>query len=43
MAGRLQGVHAFLAGPPPAVDAAMRGLILQGKLSPKSISFDKFN
>lgn len=43
MAGRLGGVHAFLAGPPPAVDAAMRGLILQGKLSPKSISFDKFN
>ncbi|NDZ12735.1 methanesulfonate monooxygenase [Variovorax sp. WS11] len=43
MAGRLSEVHAFLAGPPPAVDAAMRGLILQGKLSPKSISFDKFN
>lgn len=43
MAGKLSDVHAFLAGPPPAVDAAMRGLILQGKLSPKSISFDKFN
>lgn len=43
MAGRLGNVHAFLAGPPPAVDAAMRGLILQGKLSPRSISFDKFS
>ena len=43
MAGRLGDVHAFLAGPPPAVDAAMRGLVLQGKLSPKSISFDKFS
>jgi toluene monooxygenase electron transfer component len=43
MAGRLADVHAFLAGPPPAVDAAMRGLILKGKLSPKSISFDKFS
>lgn len=43
MAGRLANVHAFLAGPPPAVDAAMRGLVLQGKLSPRSISFDKFS
>ncbi|MDP9968982.1 toluene monooxygenase electron transfer component [Variovorax paradoxus] len=43
MTGRLANVHAFLAGPPPAVDAAMRGLILQGKLSPKNISFDKFS
>lgn len=43
MTGRLGDVHAFLAGPPPAVDAAMRGLVLQGKLSPKSISFDKFS
>lgn len=43
MTGRLANVHAFLAGPPPAVDAAMRGLILQGKLSPRSISFDKFS
>lgn len=43
MAGRLGDVHAFLAGPPPAVDAAMRGLILQGKLNPRSISFDKFS
>lgn len=43
MAGRLANVHAFLAGPPPAVDAAMRGLILQGKLSPRNISFDKFS
>lgn len=43
MAGRLSEVHAFLAGPPPAVDAAMRGLVLQGKLSPTNISYDKFN
>jgi toluene monooxygenase electron transfer component len=43
MAGRLANVHAFLAGPPPAVDAAMRGLMLKGKLSPRSISFDKFS
>ncbi|AFQ52194.1 FAD-binding oxidoreductase [Burkholderia cepacia] len=43
MMGRLSDVHAFLAGPPPSVDAAMRGLIIQAKLSPKSISYDKFN
>lgn len=43
MTGRLGDVHAFLAGPPPAVDAAMRGLIVQGKLSPRNISFDKFS
>ena len=43
MIGRLGNVHAFLAGPPPAVDAAMRGLMLKGKLNPQSISFDKFS
>jgi len=43
MKGRLGNAHAFVAGPPPAVDAAMRCLVIQGKLSPTHISCDKFD
>lgn len=43
MKGRLGNAHAFVAGPPPAVDAAMRSLVMQGKLSPTHIFCDKFD
>jgi toluene monooxygenase electron transfer component len=34
---------AFLAGPPPMVDAAMRVVMLKGRLPPSRIRFDKFS
>ena len=36
-------VTAFLAGPPPMVDAAMRQLLLQVKLPPNRIRYDRFS
>lgn len=42
MAGRYQNVLAYLAGPPPMVDAALRVLITEGQLSPQEIRYDKF-
>lgn len=41
--GKLVNVCAYLAGPPPAVDAAKKILLVQGKLSPADIRFDKFS
>jgi toluene monooxygenase electron transfer component len=43
MTGKYQNVRAYLAGPPVAVDAAMRVLLLQAKLPATEIKFDKFN
>jgi toluene monooxygenase electron transfer component len=43
MAGKYQGVRAYLAGPPPAVDAAIRVLVLDAKLTADSIRYDKFS
>ncbi len=43
MDGRYKNVRAYLAGPPPAVEAAQRILIIQGKLAPADIRLDKFN
>ncbi|CAA2136763.1 2Fe-2S iron-sulfur cluster binding domain-containing protein [Hyphomicrobium sp. ghe19] len=42
MAGRYQNTLAYLAGPPPMVDAALRILISDGQLSPEAIRYDKF-
>jgi toluene monooxygenase electron transfer component len=42
MAGRYEDVMAYVAGPPPMVDGALRTLIAQGGLSPSSIRYDKF-
>jgi toluene monooxygenase electron transfer component len=42
MAGRYEDVTAFIAGPPPMVDAALRSLVTEGRLSPQSIRYDKF-
>lgn len=43
MRGRYGNVLAYVAGPPPAVDATIRILVLEGKLPPASIRFDKFS
>ena len=42
MAGNCTNVRAYVAGPPPAVDAALRSLIREAKLSPADIRYDKF-
>jgi toluene monooxygenase electron transfer component len=43
MQGRFQNVRAYLAGPPPAVDAAIRFLLLDAKLTADNIRYDKFS
>jgi len=43
MAGKYQNVRAYLAGPPPAVDAAIRVLLLEAKLTADNIRYDKFS
>jgi len=42
MAGRYHEVRAYVAGPPPAVDAAIRVLLLDAKLTTDNIRYDKF-
>jgi toluene monooxygenase electron transfer component len=42
MAGSYRNVRAYVAGPPPAVDAALRVLLLDGKLTADNIRYDKF-
>jgi toluene monooxygenase electron transfer component len=41
--GQYQGIRAYVAGPPPAVDAALRLLLLEGKLTADNIRYDKFS
>ena len=43
MAGKYQNVRAYLAGPPPAVDASIRVLLLEAKLTADNIRYDKFS
>ncbi len=43
MAGNYQNVRAYLAGPPPAVDASIRVLLLEAKLTTDNIRYDKFS
>lgn len=43
MKGKYQNVRAYLAGPPPAVDAAIRVLLLEAKLTADNIRYDKFS
>jgi toluene monooxygenase electron transfer component len=43
MAGKYANVRAYLAGPPPAVDAAIRVLLLEAKLTGDAIRYDKFS
>lgn len=43
MKGKYQNMRAYLAGPPPAVDAAIRMLLLEAKLTADNIRYDKFS
>ena len=43
MAGKYSNIRAYLAGPPPAVDAAIRVLLLEAKLTADNIRYDKFS
>ena len=43
MAGRYHDVRAYVAGPPPAVDAAIRVLLLEAKLTTDNIRYDKYS
>jgi len=43
MAGQYANARAYVAGPPPSVDAALRYLVREAKLSPADIRYDKFN
>jgi toluene monooxygenase electron transfer component len=43
MAGKYQNVRAYVAGPPPAVDAAIRMLLLDAKLTTDNIRYDKYS
>ena len=42
MAGKYQDLRAYVAGPPPAVDAAIRVLLLEAKLTTDNIRYDKY-
>jgi toluene monooxygenase electron transfer component len=43
MAGKYHDMRAYVAGPPPAVDAAIRVLLLEAKLTTDNIRYDKFS
>jgi toluene monooxygenase electron transfer component len=43
MTGKYRNVRAYVAGPPPAVDAALRVLLLEAKLTADNIRYDKFS
>jgi toluene monooxygenase electron transfer component len=43
MQGKYQNVRAYVAGPPPAVDAAIRFLLLEARLTADNIRYDKFS
>ena len=43
MKGRFADVRAYVAGPPPMVDASLRLLLREAKLSPADIRYDKFS
>ena len=43
MRGRYSDITAFLAGPPPMVEAAIRTLVIEAKLPTRNIRYDKFS
>ena len=43
MRGRVANVRAYAAGPPPMVDATLRMLLREGRLTPDNIRYDKFS
>ena len=43
MTDRFENIRAYAAGPPPMVDATLRMLVVQGRLSRDNIRYDKFS
>jgi toluene monooxygenase electron transfer component len=43
MKERFAGVRAYVAGPPPMVDASLRLLLREARLPPADIRYDKFS
>lgn len=43
MSGRYDNIMAYVAGPPPMVDAALRVLVTEGGLGAPSIRYDKYS
>ena len=43
MKGKFNGVRAYVAGPPPMVDASIRMLLKEARLAPGDIRYDKFS
>jgi len=43
MQGRFTDVRAYVAGPPPMVDASLRLLLREARLAPSDIRYDKFS
>ena len=43
MKGRFDNVRAYAAGPPPMVNATLRMLLVEGRLKPDNIRYDKFS
>ena len=43
MTGKYHDVRAYVAGPPPCVDAAIRVLLLKAKLTTNNIRYDKYS
>ena len=43
MAGNYQNLRAYVAGPPPAVDTAIRMLLLDARLTTDNIRYDKYS
>jgi toluene monooxygenase electron transfer component len=43
MKGRFGDVRAYVAGPPPMVDASLRLLLREARLAPADIRYDKFS
>jgi toluene monooxygenase electron transfer component len=43
MQDRFADVRAYVAGPPPMVDASLRLLLREARLSPADIRYDKFS
>lgn len=43
MAGNYPDLRAYVAGPPPCVDAAIRVLLLEAKLTTNNIRYDKYS
>ena len=43
MQGRFADVRAYVAGPPPMVDASLRLLLREARLPPADIRYDKFS